>query len=157
MANARTSDAKHLWTASRDSLRRCSGRSHGEHVIQRLARRNIAVRTGRMSQEKHGPWQAPTGCRTVFDSCYAGCMSDEPQTLDRVLPSATPSEEDMRAWEALPREEQLRLLRAALIHPDCSTVSAATMSEILAEAVFLPMALYLHQVARSRAEARSRG
>jgi hypothetical protein len=50
----------------------------------------------------------------------------------------------VRAWEALPREEQLRLLRAALTHPDCSTVSSATMSEILAEA-------------RRRADARSRG
>ena len=71
-------------------------------------------------------------------------MPDEPQTLDRVLPSATPSEEDARAWEALPREEQLRLLRAVLTHRDCTTVSAATMSEILAEA-------------RRRADARSRG
>jgi uncharacterized protein YbaP (TraB family) len=70
-------------------------------------------------------------------------MSD-PKALDRVLPSATPSEEDVRAWEALPREEQLRLLRAALTHPDCSIVSLATMSEILAEA-------------RRRAAARSRG
>lgn len=86
----------------------------------------------------------PTGCRTAFDLCYAGCMSDEPKTLDRVLPSATPSEEDVRAWDALPREEQLQLLRAVLTHPDCSTVSAATMSEILAEA-------------RRRADARSRG
>ncbi len=71
-------------------------------------------------------------------------MTDEPKTLDRVLPSATPSEEDVRAWEALPREEQLRLLRAALTHPDCATVSVVTMSEILAEA-------------RRRADARSRG
>jgi hypothetical protein len=71
-------------------------------------------------------------------------MSDEPKTLDRVLPSATPSEEELRVWEALPREDQLRLLRAALTHPDCSTVSAVTMSEILAEA-------------RRRADARARG
>ena len=61
-------------------------------------------------------------------------MADDFKTLDRVLPSATPSEEDVRVWEALPREEQLRLLRAALTHRDCSTVSPATMSEILAEA-----------------------
>jgi hypothetical protein len=77
------------------------------------------------------------------DLCYAVAMSDELKTLERVLPSPTPSEEDARAWEALPREGQLRLLRAALTHPDCSTVSAATMSEILAEA-------------RRRAAARSR-
>lgn len=71
-------------------------------------------------------------------------MADDPKTLDRVLPSATPSEEDVRVWEALPREEQLQLLRAALTHPDCSTVSPATMSEILAKA-------------RRRADARARG
>jgi hypothetical protein len=71
-------------------------------------------------------------------------MADDPKTLDRVLPSATPSEEDIRAWAALPREEQLRSLRAALTHPDCSTVSPATMSEILAEA-------------RRRADARAGG
>jgi hypothetical protein len=71
-------------------------------------------------------------------------MADDPKTLDRVFPSAVPNEEDIRAWEALPREEQLRRLRASLSHPDCSTVSPATMGEILAEA-------------RRRANARTRG
>jgi hypothetical protein len=71
-------------------------------------------------------------------------LLDHSETLDRVRPSATPIEEDVRVWKTLPREEQLRLLRAALTHPDCATVSAATMSEILAEA-------------RRRADARSRG
>jgi hypothetical protein len=61
-------------------------------------------------------------------------MSSHAKVLDRVFPSATPSEADVRAWEALPQEEQLRLLRAALAHPDCATVSPATMSDILAEA-----------------------
>jgi hypothetical protein len=71
-------------------------------------------------------------------------MTDDTKTtLDRVLPSATPSEADVRAWEALPREEQLRLLRASLANPDCTTVSPATMSDILAEA-------------RKRADARRR-
>jgi hypothetical protein len=97
-----------------------------------------------MSWEKHGLCQAPAGCRVAFDLCYVGRMSHEPKTLDRMPPSAAPSEEDARAWEALPREEQLRLLRAALKHPDCSTVSAAAMSQILAEA-------------RRQADARSRG
>jgi hypothetical protein len=49
----------------------------------------------------------------------------------------------VRTWEALPREEQLRLLRASLANPDCTTVSPATMSDILAEA-------------RKRADARRR-
>jgi hypothetical protein len=71
-------------------------------------------------------------------------MSDKIDTLDHVVPSAMPSEEDMRAWEALPREEQLRRLRASLSHSDCGTVSGATMKDILDEA-------------RTRADTRSRG
>jgi len=61
-------------------------------------------------------------------------MSGKIDTLDRVVPSATPTEEDVRAWEALPREEQLRRLRAALSHPDCGTPTDATMRDILDEA-----------------------
>ena len=53
------------------------------------------------------------------------------------------SEEHARAWEALPRDEQLRRLRAALSHPDCGTIGATTMSDILDEA-------------RKRADERSR-
>ena len=51
-----------------------------------------------------------------------------------VMPSATPTEEDIRKWDALPRDEQLRRLRAALTHPDCATATRDTMSDILAEA-----------------------
>jgi hypothetical protein len=89
----------------------------------------------------------PTASSSAFlalDSCYACAMADHTKTLDRVQPSATPSEADAWAWEALPREEQLRLLRAALTHLDCTAVSPATMSDILAEA-------------RKRADARRRG
>jgi hypothetical protein len=71
-------------------------------------------------------------------------MSDKIETLDHVIPSAMPTEEDVRAWEALPREEQLRRLRAALSHPDCAIVSAATMKDVLDEA-------------RKRADTHSRG
>jgi hypothetical protein len=71
-------------------------------------------------------------------------MSDKIDILDQALPSATPSEDDVRAWEALSREEQLRRLRAALSHPDCATVSSSSMVDILAEA-------------RKRADTRSRG
>jgi hypothetical protein len=71
-------------------------------------------------------------------------MSSTTGTVDHVVPSAAPSEEDIRAWEALPRDEQLRRLRAALTHPDCATAVPATMSEVLDEA-------------RARADARSRG
>jgi hypothetical protein len=50
----------------------------------------------------------------------------------KVMPSATPTEEELRQWEALPRDEQLRRLRTALAHPDCATATSDTMSEILA-------------------------
>jgi hypothetical protein len=50
-----------------------------------------------------------------------------------VMPSATPSEEEIRIWQALPRDEQLRRLRTVLTHPDCTAVNTASMGEILAE------------------------
>ena len=59
------------------------------------------------------------------------------ETIDRivdVMPSATPTEENIRKWDALPRDEQLRRLRAALTHPDCATATPDTMSGVLAEA-----------------------
>jgi hypothetical protein len=66
--------------------------------------------------------------------CYDANMKD---TIDRIVditPSATPTEEDIRKWDALPRDEQLRRLRTALTHPDCATATPDTMSSILAEA-----------------------
>jgi hypothetical protein len=51
-----------------------------------------------------------------------------------VMPSATPTEEQIRIWQALPRDEQLRRLSVALTRPDCATVTTASMDEILAEA-----------------------
>lgn len=55
-------------------------------------------------------------------------------TLTDVMPSATPSEADIAAWQALPRDEQLRRLREVLSHPDASIDCGQTMEEILAEA-----------------------
>jgi uncharacterized protein YbaP (TraB family) len=71
-------------------------------------------------------------------------MSDKIDALDRVALAASPSEEELRAWEALPRDEQLRRLRASLTHPDCATPTTDTMREILDEA-------------RARADTRSSG
>ena len=82
--------------------------------------------------------------RNSLDLCYDFYMSSKTDTLDHINPSATPSEEEISAWEALPRDEQLRRLRAALAHPDCGTATTATMSEVLSEA-------------RARADTRSRG
>jgi hypothetical protein len=61
-------------------------------------------------------------------------MKDTLDSVAYVMPSATPTEEEIRIWQALPRDEQLRRLRAALTHPDCTTVTTASMDEILAEA-----------------------
>lgn len=52
----------------------------------------------------------------------------------QVMPSATPSIEDIEKWNALPRDEQLRRLRAALTHPDCAVAASEIMSDIIVEA-----------------------
>jgi hypothetical protein len=61
-------------------------------------------------------------------------MKDSTASRADVMPSATPSEEDIRAWEALPRDEQVRRMRATLTHPDCSTATDDSMGDILAAA-----------------------
>jgi predicted O-methyltransferase YrrM len=81
---------------------------------------------------------------TAAELCYTVIMTSSIDSIDNVMPSATPTEEEIRAWEALARDEQLRRLRAALEHPDCATATTATMSDILA-------------VARARADAKRRG
>jgi hypothetical protein len=62
-------------------------------------------------------------------------MRDVIEAMSAAMPSATPTEEEIQAWEALPREEQLRRLRAALTHPDCGIATTDTMAEIRVEAV----------------------
>jgi hypothetical protein len=61
-------------------------------------------------------------------------MKDAVDHLVDVMPSATPSEEDIRKWEALPRDEQLRRLRMVLTHADCATATRDTMNDVLAAA-----------------------
>jgi hypothetical protein len=53
--------------------------------------------------------------------------------LPDVMPSTTPSEAEIAAWQALPRDEQLRRLQLALSHPDCDRVSTATTDDIRAK------------------------
>ncbi len=57
--------------------------------------------------------------------------SDKPT---RVMPSATPTEAELAAWATLPRDEQVRRYQEALAHPDCSTPTDDSMSDILAAA-----------------------
>jgi hypothetical protein len=61
-------------------------------------------------------------------------MTKAIESLSRVVPSASPSRDEIAAWQALPRDEPLRRLRAKLTHPDCASVSDATMSDILSRA-----------------------
>jgi hypothetical protein len=61
-------------------------------------------------------------------------VKDTIASIAPVMPSATPSDEEIRAWEALPRGEQLLRLRAALTQPDCAIATSDTMADILAEA-----------------------
>jgi hypothetical protein len=70
-----------------------------------------------------------------------------PETTDkksRVMPSATPSEADLAAWAALPRDEQIRRYQELFRHPDCNTFTTDTPDDILA-------------AARERVAARRRG
>jgi hypothetical protein len=61
-------------------------------------------------------------------------MTETIENLSRVVPSAAPSDDEIAAWQTLPRDEQLRRLQAKLAHPDCASVSDATMSDILSRA-----------------------
>jgi uncharacterized protein YbaP (TraB family) len=54
-------------------------------------------------------------------------------TLNTVMPSATPTEEEIAAWEELPRDEQLRRMRHMLASLEASTPCNTTMAEIWAE------------------------
>jgi uncharacterized protein YbaP (TraB family) len=53
--------------------------------------------------------------------------------IDTVMPSATPTEEEIAAWQELPRDEQLRRMRRMLTSPEASTPCDTTMAEIWAE------------------------
>jgi hypothetical protein len=53
--------------------------------------------------------------------------------IDTVMPSATPTEEEIAAWQALPRNEQLRRLRQMLTSAEASTPCSTTMAEIWLE------------------------
>ena len=56
-------------------------------------------------------------------------------TATRPFPSALPpTEAELTAWRALPREEQLRCYQAALQAPDAGRISEATTADLLAAA-----------------------
>jgi hypothetical protein len=55
---------------------------------------------------------------------------DKTRVLDDVMPSATPSPEDIRAWQALPRDEQLARMKSALNRAADGPRSTRTMQDI---------------------------
>jgi hypothetical protein len=61
-------------------------------------------------------------------------MSKTTDKPTRVMPSATPSEADIAAWAALPRDEQIRRYQELFQHPDCNTFTEDTAEDILAAA-----------------------
>jgi hypothetical protein len=61
-------------------------------------------------------------------------MSQTTDKLTRVMPSATPTEAELAAWDALPRDEQIRRYQEMLKHPDCNTFTTDSADDILAAA-----------------------
>ena len=59
---------------------------------------------------------------------------NESKTIDDIMPSATPTDDEIRRWQALPREEQLRRLRQAIDDGFESGVSTRGIDDIIAEA-----------------------
>jgi hypothetical protein len=61
-------------------------------------------------------------------------MSQMTDKLTRVMPSATPTEAELAAWDALPRDEQIRRYQEMLRHPDCNNFTMDSADDILAAA-----------------------
>jgi hypothetical protein len=74
------------------------------------------------------------GFAGAFLLCYNRLMSETTDKKSRVMPSAAPSEADLAAWAALPRDEQIRRYQELFRHPDCNTFTTDTPDDILAAA-----------------------
>jgi hypothetical protein len=61
-------------------------------------------------------------------------MSQTTDKRTRTLPSATPTEAELAAWDALSRDEQVRRYQEMFRHPDCNTFTTDTPEQILAAA-----------------------
>lgn len=53
---------------------------------------------------------------------------------DDIMPSATPTEDEIRRWQAFPRDEQLKRMQNALDAAFASGISERTMDDIKAAA-----------------------
>ena len=47
---------------------------------------------------------------------------------------AAPTEQDIRAWESLPRDEQLRRLQELLSRPESNDISELSFDDVIARA-----------------------
>ncbi|MDH3661640.1 MAG: hypothetical protein OEU92_16700 [Alphaproteobacteria bacterium] len=61
-------------------------------------------------------------------------MSETKTISDNVTPSATPTEDDVSRWQALPRDEQVKRLRQTLSEAAASGISGKAMDDIEAAA-----------------------
>lgn len=57
-------------------------------------------------------------------------MSETKTITDNITPSATPTEDDIRRWQALPRDEQVKRLRQTLSEAAASGISDKSMDDI---------------------------
>jgi len=61
-------------------------------------------------------------------------MNNAKTITDDIAPGATPDEDEIRRWRALPRDEQLARLRKMFGAPECSRVSGLTAEQIISRA-----------------------
>jgi hypothetical protein len=71
---------------------------------------------------------------TASNFVYTFPMSRTTEKTTRVMPSATPTEAELEAWAALPRDEQVRRYQEMFKHPDCNNFTTDTPDDILAAA-----------------------
>lgn len=57
-------------------------------------------------------------------------MKTEKTIADEIMPSATPTEDEIRRWQALPRDEQLSRMRLTIQKALDSGISDKTMDDI---------------------------
>ncbi len=65
---------------------------------------------------------------------YSPAMSTKLDILETSTSWATPTDDDIRAWEALPRDQQLARMRALFDSAECNRLSHRPFAEIIAAA-----------------------
>ena len=58
----------------------------------------------------------------------------EQKVIDDIMPSAAPTEDEIRRWQALPRDEQLRRLQMAISEGFDSGTTEHSIDDIIAQA-----------------------